>query len=168
MVSLKQERQAIEWRRSKVLEMSSKGFSGADIARELQATEATISRDIKHLREQAKHKIREFIDKDLPAEYTKTLVGIKSIMKEAWIAASNAVSGKDRIQALSLAKECLAMNLELLTNASVVEDAVKFVEGKKQKEKKPEPAPSFDEDEDIIDSEEPVPAEPDQEEDEIA
>jgi hypothetical protein len=51
------------------------------------------------------------------------------------------------------------MKLDLLTNVSVVEEAIKFVEAKKGKEKKPEPAPSFDEDEDIIDTEEPVPTE---------
>jgi hypothetical protein len=33
----------------------------------------------------------------------------------------------DKIKALVLAKECYAMKLELLTNASVVDDAIKFV-----------------------------------------
>jgi hypothetical protein len=33
----------------------------------------------------------------------------------------------DKIRALSLAKECYAMKLELLTNATVVDDATRFV-----------------------------------------
>jgi hypothetical protein len=33
----------------------------------------------------------------------------------------------DKIRALSLAKECYAMKLELLTNATVVRDAIRFV-----------------------------------------
>jgi hypothetical protein len=33
----------------------------------------------------------------------------------------------DEIKALTLAKECYAMKLELLTNATVVEDAMRFV-----------------------------------------
>jgi hypothetical protein len=33
----------------------------------------------------------------------------------------------DKIKALSLAKECYAMKLELLTNATVVDDAIRFV-----------------------------------------
>jgi hypothetical protein len=37
------------------------------------------------------------------------------------------------MQALSLAKECYSMKLELLTNAIVVDDAMKFVEQSKEK-----------------------------------
>jgi hypothetical protein len=33
----------------------------------------------------------------------------------------------DKIKALALAKDCYAMKLELLTNAMVVEDAIRFV-----------------------------------------
>ena len=33
----------------------------------------------------------------------------------------------DKIKALALAKECYAMKLELLTNATVVVDAIRFV-----------------------------------------
>jgi hypothetical protein len=35
---------------------------------------------------------------------------------------------REKIQALSLAKECYSMKLDLLTNATVVDDAIKFVE----------------------------------------
>ena len=34
---------------------------------------------------------------------------------------------REKVQALSLAKECYAMKMELLTNATVVDDAVRFV-----------------------------------------
>jgi hypothetical protein len=33
----------------------------------------------------------------------------------------------DKIKALALAKECYAMKLELLTNATVIDDAIRFV-----------------------------------------
>ena len=36
---------------------------------------------------------------------------------------------------LSLAKECYSMKLDLLTNATVVEDAIRFVLSNKSKEK---------------------------------
>jgi hypothetical protein len=55
------------------------------------------------------------------------LVGITSILKEAWNAAAKADNEREKIQALSLAKECYAMKLELLTNATVVDDAIRFV-----------------------------------------
>ena len=34
---------------------------------------------------------------------------------------------REKIQALSLAKECYSMKLDLLTNATVVDDALRFV-----------------------------------------
>jgi hypothetical protein len=34
-----------------------------------------------------------------------------------------------KIQALSLAKECYSMKLDLLTNTTVVDDAIRFVSG---------------------------------------
>jgi hypothetical protein len=37
----------------------------------------------------------------------------------------------DKIKALALAKECYAMKLELLTNATVVDDVIKFVRQQK-------------------------------------
>jgi hypothetical protein len=41
---------------------------------------------------------------------------------------------REKIQALSLAKECYSMKLDLLTNATVVDDAIRFV-SEKSKEK---------------------------------
>ena len=40
---------------------------------------------------------------------------------------SNADDKREKIQALSLAKECYSMKLDLLTNATVVDDAIRFV-----------------------------------------
>ena len=43
---------------------------------------------------------------------------------------------REKIRALSLAKECYSMKLDLLTNATVVDDAIRFVSAKsKDKEK---------------------------------
>ena len=58
-------------------------------------------------------------------------MGINDIMKEAWNTASTATADtdrKDKLQPLSLAKECYAMRLDLLSSATVVERAVQFVE----------------------------------------
>jgi hypothetical protein len=40
---------------------------------------------------------------------------------------------REKIQALSLAKECYSMKLDLLTNATVVDDAIRFVSSNKDK-----------------------------------
>ena len=122
--------QQIEWRRYQVLELSSKGYSQSEIGRTLHIDRSIISRDCSYLREQSKQNIRKYIDERLPEEYEKCLVGISSILKEAWNTA-NSQDGKDKLHALSLAKDCYSMKLELLTNATIVEDALKFVDRNK-------------------------------------
>lgn len=117
----------VEWRRRQVFELSSKGLSQIEIARKLQIHESTISRDLDYLREQSKENLRKYVDEKLPEEYEKCLVGLTSILKEAWNTAEYAKDVREKIQALSLAKDCYGMNLELLTNATVVDDAMRFV-----------------------------------------
>jgi hypothetical protein len=50
--------------------------------------------------------------------------------KEAWTTAATTQDKKEKIHALSLAKECYSMKLDLLTNAGVVDDAIRFVSDK--------------------------------------
>jgi hypothetical protein len=115
------------WRKNQVLDLSSKALSQADIARTLQVNESTISRDISSLNAQARNNIRKYIDERLPGEYEKCLIGLTLILKEAWITAAKTEDKREKLQALSLAKECYSMKLELLTNATVVDDAIRFV-----------------------------------------
>jgi DNA-binding NarL/FixJ family response regulator len=51
----------LEWRRSKVVEMTAKGMSQIEIARELQVSKASISSDMQYLRNQAKDYIKEYV-----------------------------------------------------------------------------------------------------------
>jgi DNA-binding CsgD family transcriptional regulator len=128
-----QEEQSIQWRRDKVLELSSQGHSQRDISTKLQVGIGTVNRDLAYIKQQSRLKIRKYIDETLPEEYEKCLVGITSILKEAWNTSQNAENKKEKIQALSLAKECYSMKLDLLTNATVVGDAMKFVQRSNEK-----------------------------------
>jgi IS30 family transposase len=130
------EKDRIEWRRSKIQELSSKGHSQREIAQILQVSNGTVNRDLAILRQQAKANIKRYIDERLPEEYEKCLVGLNAITREAWNTAANTEDKREKIQALSLVKECYSMKLELLTNATVVDDAISFVFQKsKEKEK---------------------------------
>ncbi len=125
----------VEWRRSQVFELSCKGLNQVEIARKLQIHESTISRDLDYLREQSKENLRKYVDEKLPEEYQKCLVGLTSILKEAWKTAEQSEDVREKIQALSLVKDCYGMKLELLTNATVVDDAMRFVSAHKMQEK---------------------------------
>jgi hypothetical protein len=123
----KEKESRIDWRRSKVQELSSQGHSQREIAQILQVSSGTVNRDLSHLRQQAKSNIRRYIDERLPEEYEKCLVGLTAILREAWNTSQQTEDKREKIQALSLAKECYYMKLDLLTNATVVDDAIRFV-----------------------------------------
>jgi hypothetical protein len=53
---------------------------------------------------------------------------------------------REKIQALSLAKECYSMKLDLLTNATVVDDAIRFVSQRSREEPKSSSSISTNED----------------------
>lgn len=123
----------VEWRRNKVLELLSKGNSQTDISNVLQVDLSIISRDVSYLGEQSKQNIRKYVDERLPEEYEKCLTGLNAILRESWNMSNQSdVDKREKVQALSLAKECYSMKLELLTNATVVDDAMKFINNQKQ------------------------------------
>ncbi len=123
------QQQQVEWRRAKVLELMSKGkINQSEIARILQVDRSIVCRDVAYLRQQAKENVTRYVDERLPEEYEKCLVGLNNILKETWTMSQTDDNLKsDKIKALALAKECYAMKLELLTNATVVDDAIRFV-----------------------------------------
>jgi hypothetical protein len=131
-----QQQQKIEWRRAKVMELLSKGESNqSEIARVLQVDRSIICRDIAHIRQQSRHNIRKYVDERLPEEYEKCLVGLTAILREAWNTSQQTEDRREKIQALSLAKDCYSMKLDLLTNVTVVDDAIRFVASDKSKDK---------------------------------
>jgi hypothetical protein len=129
-----------------VAELDSQGYSQPEIARTLQVSIGTVNRDLSILRQQAKDKIKRYIDERLPEEYEKCLVGLTAITKEAWTTSQQAEDKREKIQALSLAKECYSMKMDLLTNATIVDDAIRFVSQKLKENLKP-PSSSSDENE---------------------
>src|SRR5919199_3159317 len=134
---------SVEWRRNKVQELSSQGYNQSEISRMLQISQPTINRDMSYLKQQANDNIKRYINERLPEEYEKCLVGLNAITKEAWKTAQNTEDKREKIQALSLAKGCYSMKLDLLTNATVVDDAIRFVSSQKSKDKenlKPPPS----------------------------
>jgi hypothetical protein len=154
---------SIQWRRNKILELSSQGYNQSEISRMLQISQPTINRDMIYLRQQAKDNIKRYIDERLPEEYEKCLVGLNAITREAWNTAHDTEDKREKIQALSLAKECYSMKLDLLTNATVVDDAIRFVSNRSDERIKPSSnsnednkeseEPDYDEDKDQLEEE---------------
>jgi predicted transcriptional regulator len=130
------EKDMIHWRRGKVQELSSQGYSQRDIAQILHVSNGTVNRDLSILRQQAKTNIKRYIDERLPEEYEKCLVGLNAVLREAWTTSQQTEDRREKIHALSLAKDCYSMKLDLLTNATVVDDAIRFVSSKQKEDKR--------------------------------
>jgi hypothetical protein len=127
-------RQQIEWRRSKVLELSSQGYSEREISERLQPlAPSTVHRDLVYLRRQAVENIKTHISQRMPEEYHKVEVSITQVLKKAWEIVDKTADERIRLQALALIRECNASRLEMITNGTVVSDALKYVNGKAEK-----------------------------------
>jgi predicted transcriptional regulator len=136
----------IQWRRTKVLELSSQGNTQSDIAKTLHVGEATVSRDISSLREQAQLNLKTHINDKLPEEYQNCMTGINQVLKICWeiVNKSRSVNNdngqtvtmtenKTVLQALALINDCNKYKMDLTPNGVVITDAIKFVKTNKEK-----------------------------------
>jgi transposase len=125
--------QQIEWRRAKVLELSSQGYSEREIAEKLQLlTHVTVHRDIQYLRQQAQENLQKHIHEIVPEEYQRCMVGMKRNLKQTLEIAETAADSKTKLQARAIANDCYRYIMDLCTNAGIVSDALKFVTQKKE------------------------------------
>src|SRR5215216_2362704 len=116
--------QQIEWRRAKVLELSSQGYSEREIAEKLQPiTHVTIHRDIQFLRQQAQENLQHHIHEVVPEEYQKCMVGMKRNLKHILEIGEAATDPKVKLEARRIANDCYRFILEMSTNAGIVSDA---------------------------------------------
>jgi IS30 family transposase len=123
-------KQQLDWRRSKVLELSSQGYSEREIAENLRVSDTTVHRDLVYLRDQAKENLQKHIHETVPEEYQKCMVGMKRNLKQTLEIRDNTGDPKVKLQAAAIANDCYKFILDMTTNAGIVSDAMKFVERK--------------------------------------
>ena len=139
--------QQLDWRRSQVVELASIGYSNREIAQILHIDKSSVNRDLLFIRQKAQENIKNHIQGRMPQEYHMVEVSINQVLKKAWHIASTTADERVRLQALSLVKECNAHKMEMVTNGSIVSDALKYVNGKAGKldqQVKPEDDSAFD------------------------
>jgi DNA-binding transcriptional regulator LsrR (DeoR family) len=130
---MSQRQQQIEWRRSKVLELSSQGYTQIEIGQKLQVDRVTVHRDLAFLRQQAQENLQHHIHEVVPEEYQKCMVGMKCNLKQTLEIAETAIDPKVKLQARAIANDCYKFIMEMSTNAGIVSDALKFVNQSKEK-----------------------------------
>ena len=73
---------SIEWRRSKILELSSDGYNQREISQKLQITKSVVNRDVIFLRKQARENLQYHIQDRIPEEYQNCMTGMKRNLKQ--------------------------------------------------------------------------------------
>jgi IS30 family transposase len=92
-----------EWRRSKVLKLSSQGHSEREIASTLQMHPTTVHRDLAFLRKQAQENLKTHIQERLSEQYQKCINGLNHVLRIGWnIVNSDSSSPANRLQGLAL------------------------------------------------------------------
>jgi len=117
-------KQQLDWRRNKVLELSSPGYSEREISETINVSDTTVHRDLVYLRDQAKENLQKHIHETVPIEYQKCMVGMKRNLKQTMEIAETTADPKTKLQARAIANDCYKYIMDLTTNGVVVTDAI--------------------------------------------
>jgi predicted transcriptional regulator len=124
----------LEWRRSKVTELRSRGLSYAEIAHELQVSRTSIASDVQYLREQAKGTIKEYITEHLPEQVQICLCALDAVLKNAFVIMTKSEDNREKLQAMQLFKYTHLVKLELLSNATAIDSALHYIRSKQSQQ----------------------------------
>jgi transcriptional regulator len=133
-LSTKTKAEQLQWRRCKVIEMRARGMSQMEIARELQVSRTSITSDIQYLRSQAKETIKEYVTEHLPEQYNICLSALDTIIKRAFDILETSDDNREKLQAMELFKYTHLVKLELLSNATTIDNALHYIRSKQQEQ----------------------------------
>jgi ECF sigma factor len=125
-------RQNLEWRRSKVIELNSQGYSQPETARILQVSLGTVNRDLSIIRRQARDNLSKHITQTLPDEYNRCFAGLNQVLKTCWTIVNKNTDDRTKLQATAIINDCYKYIMELATNGVVIIDAIKYVTQKQE------------------------------------
>ena len=129
-MSTQVEKQNIEWRRSKVIELNSQGYSQPETAKILQVSLGTVNRDLSIIRQQARKNLQIHIEKTLPDEYNRCLTGLNQVLKTCWYIVNKpniTPDDKTRLQATAIINDSYKYIMDLVTNKPVITNAIERV-----------------------------------------
>jgi hypothetical protein len=169
-------KKALEWRRDFVLSKLSKGWSQADIAKELKLHPSTISLDVQFLKEQKRENLRIHLQQELPFEHARAMTGINGLLKKANDILDNTKDPRLQLHTINALANLYAGILSMASDGNIIKQAMaevetledikggKFESGNSNSNEEP----ATEDDADIIESEEdgPTDAEEDLKEEE--
>jgi hypothetical protein len=126
----------LQWRRDKVIELRGIGLSYAEIAQQLQVSTSSIGTDVQYLREQAKENIKEYVTQHLPEQYQVCLSALDTVLKNAFVIMTRSDDNREKLQAMQLFKDTHLVKLELLSNATTIDHALKYIRSMQSEQSK--------------------------------
>ena len=110
------------------MELNSQGYSESETAKILQVSSGTVYRDLSIIKQQARKNLQLHIEKALPDEYHRCLTGLNQVLKTCWyIAHKPGIDDKTKLEAMKIADDCYNHIMNLVTNGSVITDAMKRI-----------------------------------------
>jgi hypothetical protein len=122
--------QELEWRRSRVLQYSSQGYTQREIAQKLQIDKSAVNRDLQFLKQQAQDNLQKHVHEIIPEEYQKGMTGLQQNLKHVLEIAETSSDPKIKLEARRIANDCYRYIMDLCTNGVIVIEAIKYVQGK--------------------------------------
>lgn len=130
---------AIAWRREKVLTLRAKGYTYDKIVQTLKAghpdvaiSHGTIANDLQTIKEQVNAELDQWVTKELPMAHRLALQGIMEVIRSAWELADSTRDEKTRLQALGLVKDAYVTQKDFLSNSSVLNKTIRWIEWAKK------------------------------------
>ena len=127
--NFKYTKEMIEWRRNTVLQKLAKGYSQADIAKELQLHPSTVSLDVQYLKEKARDELRSHLTEKLPWEHARAMTGINDLLRRAYEILDKMTDPKIQLQTISVLTNLYGCIMSLATDGGIVQEAMKMVKG---------------------------------------
>jgi predicted transcriptional regulator len=96
-----------------------RGKTQWEIAEYLGVSQVTVSRDIQWLRSVAKKELKNMLEKKVPEEYHRYLVGIDEILRHTWEIALSSLHEKIRLDAFQFVIDCFKHKVDVIVNPTV-------------------------------------------------
>src|SRR5215204_6049135 len=132
-----EESRIISLRQSKIAELLAQGYTNqSEIARKLNVSEPTVSRDIQFLNRQAQNNLRIHVERRIPFEIEKCYIGLNIVLRKAF-EMTNLENAKisERVAALQVILTTYDKMWEVISGRPVLKEIIdKFKTKQKQLE----------------------------------
>lgn len=121
----------IEWRRSAILDLASQGYSERETAVKLHVSKTTVHKDMAFLTKQAQENLQYHIHKVVPIEYTKSLIGLRQLLRKVIEISESTEDKRLKLTAISVAAQINKDIMDLCSNAGIINEAMEFIDKRK-------------------------------------